>query len=165
MFYNEVFLQWSKSSTETFISITDLISYRKHKLNGLKLTLHFWRRYNESSFKCKAILWVTAEKVWNILAAWQLFLIVYKKTDEWRIEWQWVTTSDNEWYNEWQRISTSDTTSDNERMTTSDNEWQWVIVSANFLFFREELANRHLKENSLNLEEDLEKDLLNWEQI
>ena len=34
--------------------------------------------------------------------------IFYKKTDEWYIEWQRVTTSDNEWYNEWQRIATSD---------------------------------------------------------
>ena len=80
---NEVFLQWSKSSTKAFFSITDLINYRKHswkvdKLNGLKLILHFWRRYSESSFKCKVIPWVTAEKVWNKLAAWQLFLNLYQ---------------------------------------------------------------------------------------
>ena len=53
------------------------------------------------------------------------FLIVYKKTDEWYIEWQRVTTSgttsynnDNEWqwvYSEWQRIK------------TSDNEWQGAV--------------------------------------
>ena len=40
--------------------------------------------------------------------------MVYKKTDEWYIEWQqvkmseneWqrVTTNDKEWYNEWQRV-------------------------------------------------------------
>ena len=30
VFYNEVFLQWSQSSTKAFISITDLINYRKH---------------------------------------------------------------------------------------------------------------------------------------
>ena len=33
--------------------------------------------------------------------------IVYKKTDEWYIEWQRVIMSDNEdskWYNEWQRV-------------------------------------------------------------
>ena len=51
--------------------------------------------------------------------------IVYKKTDEWYIEWQRVTTSgttsynnDNEWqwvYSEWQRIK------------TSDNEWQGAV--------------------------------------
>ena len=40
--------------------------------------------------------------------------IVYKKTDEWYIEWQRVTTNDNEWYNEWQRV------------TTNGNEWQRV---------------------------------------
>ena len=37
------------------------------------------------------------------------------------------------------------------------NEWQWVIISANFLFFREETTNV----NPLNLEVDLEEDLLN----
>ena len=64
--------------------ITDLINYRKHswkvdKLNGLKLILHSWRKYNESSFKCKVIPWVTAEKVWNKLAAWQLYTAIYKR--------------------------------------------------------------------------------------
>ena len=75
--------------------------------------------------------------------------IVYKKTDEWYIEWQrvitsgaksdneWqrvvkrVTTNENEWYNEWQGM----TTSDNEwqqvvqRVTKSENEWQRVAMS------------------------------------
>ena len=57
-----------------------------------------------------------------------------------------MTTSDNEW----QRMTTSG--------TTSDNEWQRVTISANFSFFfqkKEEPATKHLKENSLNLEEDL----------
>ena len=70
--------------------------------------------------------------------------IVYKKTDEWYIEWQRLTTSgitsDNEWYNELQRMTASDkewqrvTTSDDEwqRMTTSDNEWQRVTTSDYF---------------------------------
>ena len=39
------------------------------------------------------------------------FEIVYKKTDEWYIEWkrvvQRVTTNDNEWYNKWQGMTTS----------------------------------------------------------
>ena len=30
VFFIEVFLQWSKSSTKDFISITDLINYRKY---------------------------------------------------------------------------------------------------------------------------------------
>ena len=89
--------------------------------------------------------------------------IVYKKTDEWYIEWQWMTTSDaksdNEWYNKWQRM----TVSDNEwqrvvqRMTTSDNEWQRVTISTHLSFFqiREEPTTKHPKENSLNIEEDL----------
>ena len=40
--------------------------------------------------------------------------IVYKKTDEWYIELQRVTTNDKEW----QRVV---------RVTTNDNEWQWVV--------------------------------------
>ena len=79
-------------------------------------------------------------------------MIVYKKTDEWYIEWQRVTTSDNEWYNKWQRMTTSGTTSDNEwyskwqrvttngnkwynewqRVTTDDFEWQEVTTSVKF---------------------------------
>ena len=56
-------------------------------------------------------------------------LIVSKKTDEWYIEWQRMTNSDNEWCNEWQWMTTSDNESYNEwqRMTTSDNEWQHVV--------------------------------------
>ena len=63
--------------------------------------------------------------------------IVYKKTDEWYIEWQRVITSgktsDYEWErvvqrvtrndNEWQRVTTSG--------TTSDKEWKWVTTSGN----------------------------------
>ena len=60
---------------------------------------------------------------------WHIFMIIYKKTDEWYIEWQRMTINDNEWYNEWQLITTSATTSENEwynewqRVTTGDNEW------------------------------------------
>ena len=48
--------------------------------------------------------------------------IIYKKKDEWYIEWQRVTTNDNEW----QRVTTSGTTSS----TTSDSEWynEWQRV-------------------------------------
>ena len=73
-------------------------------------------------------------------------------------EWQRMTTSgtmsENEWYNEWQRVV--------QRVATNANEWQWVVISANFFFFleREESSNRHPKENSLNLEDDPEEDLL-----
>ena len=83
------------------------------------------------------------------------------------------TTSDNEWYNEWQRMTTSGTTSENEwqrvttsgtrndnewqRMTTSENKWRRVTISAKFPFFkiREGPTTKHPKENSLNIEEDL----------
>ena len=58
--------------------------------------------------------------------------IVYKKTDEWYIEWLRVTTNDNEWYKEWQRMTASDNEWYNEwqQMTTSDNEWQRVTTSS-----------------------------------
>ena len=60
-------------------------------------------------------------------------------------------TSENEWYNELQRVV--------QRVTTNDKE---CLVRSIFLFFeREKSTNRHLKENSLNLEEDLGEDLLN----
>ena len=85
------------------------------------------------------------------------------------------TLSDNEWY-ECQRMTTSDkqqvvrrvTTSgktrDNEwqEMTTNDNEWKWVVILANFLFFSNRRGTYHYapKRNSLNTEEDLEERLL-----
>ena len=81
----------------------------------------------------------------------EFWKIAYKKTDEWYIEWQRVTTSgttsdnewqrvvqrvttnDNEWYNEWQRMTTSGTKSDKEwkGVAKSDKEWQWVAASEN----------------------------------
>ena len=55
--------------------------------------------------------------------------------------------SDNEWYNGW------------ERVTTNDNEWQRLAISANSSFFqiREESTTKHPKENFLNIKEDLEE--------
>ena len=50
------------------------------------------------------------------------------------------TTSDNRGYNEREKMTS--------RMTTNDNEWQWVVLLANF---------------PLNIEEDLEERLLNEE--
>ena len=65
------------------------------------------------------------------------YSIVYKKTDEWYIEWQRVvqrlTTNNNEWYNEWQRVVQRVTTNDSQwkrvvkRETTNGNEWQRVV--------------------------------------
>ena len=76
--------------------------------------------------------------------------IVYKKTDEWYIEWQRVTTSGttsgNEWEwvttngNEWQRMTTLGTTNDNEwqRVTTNDNKWcnEWQRVTTGGIEWR-----------------------------
>ena len=81
-----------------------------------------------------------------LFTCFDLFMIVYKKTEEWYIEWQWVKTSNNEWYNEWQQMTTSDnewqqvTTSG----TTTENERQRVVTSANFPFLR-------IKEESFTL--------------
>ena len=74
-------------------------------------------------------------------------MIVYKKTDKWYIECQWVTTSgttsdngwqpvttnDKEWCNEWQQLVQRVTTSDNEwqRVTTNDKKWQGMRSSDN----------------------------------
>ena len=64
------------------------------------------------------------------------------------------TSSDNEWYIEWQRVvqrvTTSGTTSDNEwynkrqrrqPMTTSNNEWQQVVILTIFPFYFYEHRN------------------------
>ena len=63
--------------------------------------------------------------------------IVYKKTNEWYIEWQRVATSgtnsDRKWYKEWQQVVQRVTTNDNEwqrvvqQVTTNDNKWQQVV--------------------------------------
>ena len=68
-------------------------------------------------------------------------MIIYKKTDEWYIEWHRMTTSDNEWHRVVQRMTTIDATSgiasDNEwrreqqKMTMNDREWQRVIKRVN----------------------------------
>ena len=67
---------------------------------------------------CKVITLSKSLESVKQLAAWQLLLIIYKKTDEWYIEWHSVTMS--------------------------HNEWQWVVVSVNFLFFF--FFERHSKE-------------------
>ena len=76
-------------------------------------------------------------------------MIIYKKTDDWYIEWKRVATSGTTSDNEWQPVTTSG--------TTNDNEWQRVTISASFSFFqiREEATTKHPKENSLNMEKDL----------
>ena len=55
-----------------------------------------------------------------------IFMIVYKKTEEWYIEWQRVTTNDSKWEQVVQRVITSDNDWYNEwqQVTKSDNELQ-----------------------------------------
>ena len=76
-------------------------------------------------------------------------MIVYKKTDEWYIEWQRVTTNDNEWYSEWQRVTTSSTTSDNEWewVTMNDNEWQRVRTNDNEWYNKWQRVVQRMKAN------------------
>ena len=63
--------------------------------------------------------------------------IVYKKTDEWYIEWQRVVDQVTTSYNEWKRMTTSGTTNDSvwQRVVlwvkTSDNKWQRKTTNVN----------------------------------
>ena len=56
-----------------------------------------------------------------------LCVIVYKKTDEWYIKWQQVTTNDNERYNQWQQVKTSGTTNEND--TVHFKKWMITILT------------------------------------
>ena len=71
-------------------------------------------------------------------------------------------TSDTSSDNEWQRVTkmtTSGTTSYHEWYS----KWQQVVISANSPFYptREKPTTKHPKDNSLDLEEDLEEGLFN----
>ena len=63
--------------------------------------------------------------------------IVYKKTDEWYIEWQRVLDQVTTSYNEWKRMTTSGTTNGSvwQRVVlwvkTSDNKWQRKTTNVN----------------------------------
>ena len=59
-----------------------------------------------------------------------------------------MTTNDNEV----QRTAHRLTTSDKKSGTTSDKEWQWVVISGELPFFRirEEPITKYPKEDSLN---------------
>ena len=52
-------------------------------------------------------------------------MIIYKKTDEWNIEWKRVIASGTTSDNEWQRVVQRMTTIDNklQRVTANVNEW------------------------------------------
>ena len=52
-------------------------------------------------------------------------VIVYKKADEWYIEWQRMTTSDNKW--EW--VAANDSGATNENDTLHFKEWVIAILS------------------------------------
>ena len=60
--------------------------------------------------------------------------------------------------NKWQRVL--------QQVKTGESEWQQVVTLANFRFLRirEEPTTKHPKENTLNTDEDLEKDLLKQEE-
>ena len=52
-------------------------------------------------------------------------VIVYKKADEWYIEWPRMTTSDNKWH--WVTVNNSGTTNEND--TVRFKEWETAILS------------------------------------
>ena len=52
-------------------------------------------------------------------------VIVYKKADEWYIEWQRMTTSDNKW----ERVAANDSGATNENDTLHFKEWVIAILS------------------------------------
>ena len=68
--------------------------------------------------------------------------IVYKKTDEWYIEWQQVTTNDNEW----QQVA--------QQMITSDNEWhnEWQRATKNGHWVTASESNGKANENGTVLQ-------------
>ena len=79
-------------------------------------TLHHRQRSIQSNYQewpPKGVFFDSLEKylgmspgLWSSVCVWcwifenffENFRIVYKKTDEWYIEWQRVATSDNEWF-------------------------------------------------------------------
>ena len=72
-------------------------------------------------WETKVILWLIAIAIWPAVLLVIVTIIslkmsnveiVYKRTDEWYIEWQGVTTSGTKSKNEWQRVA------------TNGNEWQ-----------------------------------------
>ena len=100
-----------------FTFLCELINYKTGSLSLQKiqfcveLSCSCWEQfnlYNQDHLMKKNMF------CWLLNKSTQKFTIFYKKTDEWYIESQRVTTNDNEWYKEWQRMTTSVTTSDNE---------------------------------------------------
>ena len=83
---------------------------------------------------------------------WQRVVQRVKMNDnEWHLMTTSCTTNNNKWYIEWQLVA------------INENEWQRVVISANFSVFRigKKPTTKHPKENSSNLEEELEECLLN----
>ena len=81
--------------------------------------------------------------------------------NEWQRETTSCTTSENEWHNKWQQVTTND--EEWQRVARNDSDWyEWpfrvIFLYFIYLFFfqiREEPTTKHLRENFLNLEEDL----------
>ena len=100
-----------------FTFLCELINYKTGSLSLQKiqfcveLSCSCWEQFN---FHNQDHLMKKNMFCWLLNKSTQKFTIFYKKTDEWYIESQRVTTNDNEWYREWQRMTTSVTTSDNE---------------------------------------------------
>ena len=75
-----------------------------------------------------------------------------------------MTAIDSEWQRVVQRVTASGTNSENEwqQMTKRDKKWLFRLFFFFFFQIRQQHSTKHLKENTLNLEEDLAEGLLNW---
>ena len=78
----------------------------------------------------------TPENFKNEFFSWSEFsywTIVYKKIDDWYIDWQRVTMSGTKSDNECQRVVQWGTVNDNEwqRVTANDNEWEQMTTNGN----------------------------------
>ena len=82
----------------------------------------FWRHYIETLYWNTFLLFTLVEFKSS-------FLIVYKKTDEWYIKWQRMTTFGTTSDNEWQRVTTNDNQWQRviQRVIINDNGWQRVV--------------------------------------
>ena len=118
----------------------NLMEKKFYYVRKLVLTANWLRKISTTFLqKLGQVLLTKSKRLLKRLKFTSKKLIVYKKTDEWYIkgqrvttsgtrsdnEWQQVTTNNNEWYNELQRVTTSSTTSGNEWY----NEWQRVTTN------------------------------------
>ena len=127
---------WGFPFSILFHFYSSLYFYSRKCMDFLTLKRHNFFQ-NQNSRKATHSFVTDSDKLFNLRESkfWenQFFSMVYKKTDEWYIEWQQMRTNDNEWYNDWQRVATNDNEWYNKwqqvaaSSATSDSEWQRVV--------------------------------------